>query len=152
VNDKGRRLTRAFNSSKSAQHYAATVEYQLKYGNPEEVFREPAAAPPPPAPTFKDATKRWLAVDGPSFKSGTLEDYECILSLHNLPTFANRPLPSITRAEASELIAQSPVIAVAGRISREAGEVRQAEWLTEPELAASCGPSRRESPATIRSF
>lgn len=168
VNYLNHRKTRVFNSSKAAQDYADAVEYHLKHGEVDRVFSNPKPEPAAPAPTFKEASERWLVVDAPSFKPGTREDYKCILNLHVLPTFGERPLPSIassdvedwwgriqakglsrvrqsrirtvlnhvfTRAVKSKLVAENPVAAIAGRIGLEEGEVRQAEWLSEPELA-----------------
>jgi integrase len=165
VNYGGHRKTRVFNTSKGAQEYATQVEAMLKLGKADEVFREPA--PRAPAPTFKEAAERWLAVDGAAFKPSTREDYQSILKTHILSTFGTRPLDSITRTEiedwwaivrakglslptvspirtvltnilkravASGIIPANPAEVISGRIGREDREVRQVEWLTEPEL------------------
>ena len=62
VNHQGHRKTRVFNSKKGAEEYAAQVEALLKLGKVADVFTDPA--PTTPAPTFKEASERWWAVDG----------------------------------------------------------------------------------------
>lgn len=167
VDFRGHRKTRVFNSIKAAENYAATVEALLKLGKVEDVFAPPEAPEKPPTVTFAQAAERWLAVDGPDLKAGTLDTYGNALRKHLLPAFADRPLTAIgladvenwwagirrqqfshahltviravlagifRRAVASGLLVRSPVDAIAGRLGREDREVRQVEWLTEPEL------------------
>ncbi len=168
VNHQGHRKTRVFNSTKAAQDYAADVEYMLKRGKAADLFTTPAAAAlPPPAPTFADATERYVAVDGAAWKGNTADTYLNNLRLHILPTFGPRPIGEITAAEvetwwaalrgkgfshkhlgnirnvlggifhramASGLIGRNPVDAIKGKLGREDREVRQVEWLAEPEL------------------
>jgi integrase len=167
VNHGGHRKTRVFNSTKAAEKYAETVEYLLKHGKPEEVFREPAPAAAPPAPTFKEAADRWWAVDGANFKGGTRDTYLNILETRILPVFGPKRIADITladvedwwadlratglsrkhvgnmrtvltgifrRAVSADLLSRNPAEAIRGRLGREDREVRQVEWLTEPEL------------------
>jgi len=180
VNHQGHRKTRMFNSSKAAQAYAETVEYHLKHGEPERIFTapEPPAAPPP-GPTFAEASDRWLAVDGATFKGGTRDTYENILALYLSPVFGSRPITDITRpdveswwatvrakglsrerltnirsvargvfrrAVASGMIPTSPVDVIGGRLGREDHEVRQAEWLTEPDLTKVLAVAKEREP------
>ncbi len=180
VNYRGYRKTRVFNSTKAAEEYAAQVEAMLKLGQVEGVFTDTGPdAPAVPSPTFAEAAERWLAVDGAAFKAGTREDYQGILNRHILPTFRNRPLADITRAEvedwwatirtkglsrprvspirtvllsvfrravASGILTQNPADVIAGRLGREDREVRQAEWLTEPELAKVLAVAKEREP------
>jgi integrase len=156
-----------FNTKTAAETYAVQVEAWLKLGQVDEVFKEPTPLPPKTMPTFKHAAERWMSVDGASFKAGTREDYNIVLTKHIFPTFETRSLDSITRNEiedwwsvlrgkglspirlsrirtvlssvfrravASGLLVQNPADAIGGRIGKARGEVRQVEWLTEPEL------------------
>ncbi len=179
VNFKGHRKTRVFNSGKAAEEYAATVEYLLKHGKPEEVFTDPTPAPAPPAPTFREATDRWWAVDGATFKEGTKDTYQNLLALHITPVFGTRRITDITAAEVEDwwarlrakglshvrlgnirgvligifqravtagLLSRNPAEAIRGRLGREDREIRQAEWLTEPELIAFLGVAAQREP------
>lgn len=168
VNHGGHRKTRVFNSTKAAQDYASKVEAFLKLGEVEKVFTPPAQPPEVRAPvTFAQAADRWLAVDGPGLKAGTLDTYGDALRKHLLPAFGPSQVGALTvadvetwwadlrrrgyshahlttiravlagilrRAVVSGLILRNPVDAIAGGLGREDREVRQVEWLTEPEL------------------
>ncbi len=180
INHQGHRKTRVFNSSKAAQEYAAQVEAMLKLGQVEGIFTALAPeAPPPPAPTFAEAAKRYVAVDGAAWKGNTADTYLNNLRLHILPVFGPRPLAEITvadvemwwaglrgkgfshkhlgnirnvlggifhRALASELIGRNPVDAIKGKLGREDREVRQVEWLTEPEVTRFLGVAAEREP------
>ncbi len=97
VNYRGHRKTRVFNSKDAAERYAATVEALLKLGKVEDVFAEPA--PAPPAPTFADVADRWWAIEGATFKGGTQDTYQNILDKHVRPTFGPQAVSAITRAD-----------------------------------------------------
>ena len=180
VNYQGQRKTRVFNTSKGAEGYAARVEALLKLGNIAAVFTDPTpstdAAPPV---TFKEATERWLAVDGAAWKAGTLDSYQNIVAAHLLPAFGPRPVDSIRpddleawwagvrrrglsrkhlgnirnvvvgifrRAVAGGLLPRNPADALRGRLGREDREVRQAEWLTAPELTRLLAAASAHAP------
>jgi hypothetical protein len=102
VNYGGHRKTRVFNGAKAAERYATDVEALLKLGRVDEVFTDPAPAAALPAPTFKEAAERWLAVDGAALKPGTREDYQGILNRHIFPVLGERPLSDITRADVED--------------------------------------------------
>jgi integrase len=180
VNYRGHRKTRTFNSTKGAEEYAAQVEAMLKLGQVADVFTDPGPdAPAVLSPTFAEASERWLAVDGASFKAGTKEEYQGILNRHLLPTFRSRPLADITRADvedwwatirtkglsrprvsqirtvllsvfrravASGILTHNPADVISGRMGREDREVRQAEWLTEPELTKVLAAAKEREP------
>ncbi len=97
VNYRGHRKTRVFNSTKGAERYATDVEALLKLGKVADVFTDPA--PESPAPTFKEAAERWLAIDGGGVKTNTRDTYGSILALHILPVFGSRPITEIAGAE-----------------------------------------------------
>lgn len=100
VNHEGLRKTRVFNTSKAAEEYASTVEAMLKLGQIEGVFPTPElVTPPPPTPTFAEAKERWLAVDGATFKGGTLDSYRNILKVHVSPVFDHAAMATITRTD-----------------------------------------------------
>ncbi|MFI5339233.1 MAG: hypothetical protein ACHQ7N_05295, partial [Candidatus Methylomirabilales bacterium] len=52
------------------------------------------------------------------------------------------------RAVASGCIPSNPIEAIGGRLGRQDREVRQAEWLTEPELAKVLANAQEREPGS----